>query len=320
MLHVPRTTNPVPAATAFAPATVSNVACGFDVLGFAIEGPGDAVTVRAASEPGVRVVSVSGAAGAEALPTDAERNTAGVAVARLVEAVGQNVGFTGGVEVTVEKRMPFGSGLGSSAASAVAGAVAANALLGSPLAREALMPFALDGEAVASGGRHADNVAPSLLGGFVLVRTADDVVRLPVPDGLSVAVVHPHVQVLTAEARAALGAAVPMRAFVEQTANLGALVAGLFTSDLDLVGRALRDAVVEPQRVHLVPRFAEMQSAAMRAGALGCSLSGSGPSVFALCRTRRDAERAGAAMQAALGDAAASTVYVSAVGEGARVS
>ena len=166
------------------------------------------------------------------------------------------------------------------------------------------MPFALDGEAVASGGRHADNVAPSLYGGFVLVRTADDVIRLPVPDGLCVAVVHPHVQVLTSEARAALSETVPMRAFVEQTANVGALVAGLFTSDLDLISRALHDAVVEAQRAHLVPRFAEMKAAAMRAWALGCSLSGSGPSVFALCRDRRAAERAGAAMQAALGDAA----------------
>ena len=195
-----------------------------------------------------------------------------------------------------------------------------------PLARrfslglEALLPFALDGEAVASGGRHADNVAPSLFGGFVLVRALDDIVRLPVPEGLSVAVVHPHVEVLTSVARAALSPTVPLRSMVQQTASIGALVAGLFTSDLDLIARSLRDAVVETQRAHLVPRFREMQAAALGAGALGCSLSGSGPSVFALCRNVGSAERAGASMQAALGDAATSTLYVSGVGDGARVT
>ena len=311
------------AVSAFAPATVSNVACGFDVLGFAIggpdgrPGPGDRVTARRAEAPGVRVVSVTGGpgTGAERLPMDALRNTAGVAAARLVAAVAPGAG----VELWVEKRMPFGSGLGSSAASAVAAVVAVNALLGEPLARADLLPFALDGEAVASGGRHADNAAPSLLGGFVLVRTAEDVVRLPVPEGLCVAVLHPHVEVLTSAARAALAPTVPLRAFVEQTASIGALVAGLFTGDLALVGRSLRDAVVEPQRAHLVPRFYAMQAAALAAGALGCSLSGSGPSVFALCASRRAADEAGRAMQAALGDAAPSTLYVSGIAEGARV-
>ena len=309
--------------TAFAPASVSNVACGFDVLGFAIgradgrPGPGDAVTARRTEAPGVRVASVTGGpgTGAERLPTEADRNTAGVAAQRLVEAVAPGAG----IELTIEKRMPFGSGLGSSAASAVAAVVAVNALLGAPLGLEALLPFALDGEAVASGGRHADNVAPSLFGGFVLVRALDDVVRLPVPRGLSVAVVHPHVEVLTSAARAALSPTVALRSVVEQTANIGALVAGLFTSDLDLVGRSLRDAVVEAQRAHLVPRFGEMQAAALAAGALGCSLSGSGPSVFALCRGMDAAERAGASMQAALGDAATSTLYVSGIGAGARI-
>ena len=312
-------------ATAFAPATVSNVACGFDVLGFAIERPGDRVTARLVEAPGslprthsgVRVVSVTGGAGtgADLLPAQTERNTAGVAALRLVEATAPGAG----IEISVEKRMPFGSGLGSSAASAVAAVVAVNEVLGRPLSREALLPFALDGEAVASGGRHADNVAPCLFGGFVLVRALDDVVRLPVPDGLHVAVIHPHVQVLTSAARAALAASVPLRAFVEQTANLGALVAGLFTSDLALVGRALRDAVVEPQRAHLVPRFYAMQAAAFGAGALGCSLSGSGPAVFALCADRRTADRAASAMQTALGEVGPSTLVVSGIGEGARV-
>ena len=319
----PRT--PHPEAVAFAPATVSNVACGFDVLGFAIERPGDRVTARLVgglrdvprSGTGVRLVSVTGLPGSgfERLPTATERNTAGVAATRLVEAVAPGAS----VEIAVEKRMPFGSGLGSSAASAVAAVVAVNEVLGRPFAREALLPFALDGEAVASGGRHADNVAPCLFGGFVLVRALDDVVRLPVPAGLCVAVIHPHVEVLTAAARAALAATVPMAAFVEQTANVGALVAGLFADDVALVGRALRDAVVEPQRAHLVPRFYAMQAAAMGAGALGCSLSGSGPSVFALCGDRRTADRAASAMQAALGDAAASTLVVSGIGEGARI-
>ncbi len=312
-------------ATAFAPATVSNVACGFDVLGFAIERPGDRVTARLVggvrdvprSGGGVRLVSVTGAAGTgfERLPLDAALNTAGVAARRLVGAVAPGAH----IELSVDKQMPFGSGLGSSAASAVAAVVAVNEVLGRPLSREALMPFALDGEAVASGGRHADNVAPCLLGGFVLVRTPEDVIRLPVPDGLCVAVIHPHVEVLTAEARAALSETVPMRAVVEQTANLGALVAGLFTGDVALVGRSLHDAIVEPQRARLVPRFYAMQAAAVQAGALGCSLSGSGPSVFALCADRRTADRAASAMQTAWGDVATSTVIVSGIGEGARV-
>lgn len=266
-------------ATAFAPATVSNVACGFDVLGFAIgsaeAGPGDRVTARLVggvsdrprSGGGVRVVAVTGTPGSgfERLPVDAARNTAGVAATRLVEATAPGAH----VELSVEKRMPFGSGLGSSAASAVAAVVAVNAVVGRPLALEALLPFALDGEAVASGGRHADNVAPSLFGGFVLVRAPDDVVRLPVPAGLCAAVLHPHVEVLTADARAALAPTVPLRDVVAQTANMGALVAALFTDDLDLLGRALRDAVVEAQRAHLVPRFYAVQAAALGAGALG---------------------------------------------------
>ena len=333
------------AVSAFAPATVSNVACGFDVLGFAIgtgtdgsgtDGPGDRVTARLVEDgrgdaggPGpsqvrvypagqaVRVVSVAGTAGSgfERLPTEADRNTAGVAAMRLIAAVRPGAH----VELSVEKRMPFGSGLGSSAASAVAAVVAVNEVLGRPLATEALLPFALDGEAVASGGRHADNVAPSLFGGFVLVRAPDDIVRVPVPAGLCAAVLHPHVEVLTAQARAALAPTVPLRAFVEQTANLGALVAGLFTGDLGLVSRSLVDGVVEAQRAHLVPRFYAMQAAAREAGALGCSLSGSGPAVFALCADRRTADRAASAMQTALGEVAPSTLVVSAIGEGARV-
>jgi homoserine kinase len=314
-------------ATAFAPATVSNVACGFDVLGFAIgaggdgagtDGPGDRVTARLMGdgEGGVRVVSVTGIAGSgfERLPTEAARNTAGVAAMRLVEAVRPGAR----VELSVEKRMPFGSGLGSSAASAVAAVVAVNAVLGQPLPTEALLPFALDGEAVASGGRHADNVAPCLFGGFVLVRAPDDVVRLPVPAGLCVAVLHPHVEVLTADARAALAATVPLRSMVEQTANLGALVAALFTGDLDLLKRSLYDVVVEPQRAHLVPNFSQIQDAAWDAGALGCSLSGSGPSVFALCRSHAEAKVVGASMQAEL-YSLPSTVYVSGVGPGVRL-
>ncbi len=296
-----------PRVRVFAPASVSNVGPGFDVLGFALERPGDVVEAEAADEPGVRIVEVSGDGGE--LSTDPDRNVAGVAARSALSAL-RGIGAAApdaGVRLRVHKRMPLASGLGSSAASSVAGALAVNELFGRPLERRALLDHALAGEAVASGSAHADNVAPSLFGGFVLIRTYDpiDVIDLPVPEGLRVAVVHPHCRVETSKARALLhGHPFTIEQAVANLGNLAALVVGLHRGDLDLVGRSIEDRMVEPLRAPLIPGFAAVKAAARRAGALGCSISGSGPSVFALADGDETAARAAAAMVDAFRDAA----------------
>jgi homoserine kinase len=302
----------------FAPATVSNVACGFDVLGFALDTPGDVVVAEAASHEGVEIVAIDGDDGR--LSRDPERNTAGAATQALLGRL-QTVR---GVRLTLHKGIPLASGVGSSGSSAVAAVVAVNELLGRPAPLEVLLACAMQGEVAGCGAAHPDNVAPSLYGGFVLARavTPPDVIRLPVPDGLSCAVLHPHLEVPTASARALLGDAVPLQTAVRQWSNVGALVAGLFLNDLPLIGRTLEDYVAEPKRAHLVPGFDQIKEAAMRAGALGCSLSGSGPSIFALCSSVEQAELAGEAMQTTFQRVVnlASDLWVSAVGaRGARI-
>ncbi|MEM7349755.1 MAG: homoserine kinase [Acidobacteriota bacterium] len=301
----------------FAPGSVSNVACGFDVLGFAIEEPGDEVVVSERQAPGVELREVIGDDGR--LPRDAERNTASVAVRTLLEAAGS----TRGVALSLYKKMPLSSGLGSSAASGVAAVYGTNQLLGLGASREELLRCAMVAEQVACGSAHADNAAPSLFGGWVLIRSSDppDVVELPVPEGLSCAVVRPHIEVETRASRGLLGDTVPLRAAVSQWGNLGALVAGLYSGDLELIARSLVDAIAEPKRAVLVPGFREAQTAARDHGALGCSLSGSGPSVFALCASRGDAEKVTAAMaQAFERRGLTSDRHVSRVGaEGARL-
>jgi homoserine kinase len=311
-------------ASAFAPASVSNVACGFDVLGFAVEGVlsapggdrsggrplGDVVHASASERPGVELVSIDGDGGK--LPRDPERNTAAVAAAAVLERCRATLpaGALPGVSLALEKNMPLASGLGSSAASAVAAAFATHELAreqgAEPLDAPDLVRCALAGERVASGGEHADNVAPSLLGGFVLVRSLDpvpDLVELPVPAGLACAVVRPHLEVATHAARAALGERVALRAAIAQWGNVGALVAALYRGDLELLARALHDAVAEPVRAAAVPGFDAAMAAARRAGALGGRLSGSGPSLFALAADVAVAERAAAAMADALAGA-----------------
>jgi homoserine kinase len=282
---------------AFAPATVSNVACGFDVLGFAVDGPGDLVAAEERAEPGVIIASLTGDGGR--LPRETERNTAGVAARALLERAGLS---HRGVALSIEKRMPLASGLGSSAASAVAAAVAVDALFSLGCAPAELLSCALEGEKMACGSAHADNAAPSLFGGFVLVRSNDplEVVELPVPAGLSCALVRPHVEVETRRARQVLGDSVPLAATVRQCGNIGALVAALFRGDTGLLARSLEDHVAEPKRAGLVPGFRAVQAAARLAGALGCSFSGSGPSIFALCASRESAETVADAMKAAL--------------------
>lgn len=303
---------------AYAPGSVSNVACGFDVLGFAMDEPGDIVIAGQKDDPGVRIEKIHGDGGR--LPLDPVKNTAGAAALALL----QRLETTRGVTLTIHKGLPLASGVGSSGASAVAAVVAVNELLGRPASLDVLLTCAMLGEQAGCGATHPDNVAPSLYGGFILARSADppDIVRLPVPEGLACAVLHPHVEIETGAARALLGNTVPLRDAVRQWGNVGGLVAALFTDDRALLSRSLEDVIAEPKRAGLVPGFFDIKAAALAAGALGCSLSGSGPSVFALASSLEDAQRAGDAMHRAFDDASkvGADLWVSLVGrQGARV-
>jgi homoserine kinase len=264
-------------ATAFAPASVGNVAIGFDIMGFAVDALGDRVTVRRRATPGVEISSVRGVAGE--LPHVAADNTAGRALLALQQAARPDFGLS----VEIDKGIPLGSGLGGSAASAVAAVVAANALLPQPLSRLELLSFAMAGEAVASGARHADNIAPSLFGGLVLTVGIDHprVKQIPVPAGIRAVVVHPHMFLATAKARAILKLSVELSDFVWQTAHLAGFISGCYTDDLDMIRASFEDVVIEPQRAALIPGFPAVRRGAMEAGALGCSISGAGPSMFA---------------------------------------
>lgn len=283
--------------TAFAPATVANVGCGFDVLGFAIHGLGDFVTATYSDTPGVKIASISGEGGK--LPLQAEKNTAGLAVLSLLKKLGNE---EVGVILQIKKKMPLGSGLGSSAASSAAAVKAVNTLLGDPFTTHELLPFAVEGEMAASGTPHADNVAAALFGGFILVKTHQppDVVILPTPEKLHCSIIHPKIEIQTKHSRQILKKDVPLHKAVTQWANVGSLVAGLFTDDYDLIGRSLHDEIIEPVRSVLIPGFTEMKEAALDAGALGCTISGSGPSLFALSTTEADAIKIGERMGSVL--------------------
>ncbi len=278
----------------FAPASVANVGCGFDTLGFAIHRPGDDIIARFWNGEGLRISKIMGDDGK--LPLAWEKNTAGVAAMQLME----HLGVSRGIELEIYKGIPIGSGLGSSACSAVAGALAINELLGNPLKKHELLPFALAGEAIASGGAiHADNVGPCLLGGMVLVRSNKDLdtINIPVPENLYAAVVLPELEILTAEARSILRTEIPMSEAITQWGNVGGLVAGFMQKDFNLIGRSLEDVIVEPYRAKLIPHFYEVKSAAKQAGALGCSISGAGPAVFAICEGDQTAFKVAIAMQ-----------------------
>lgn len=276
---------------AFAPATVANVGCGFDVLGFAINGPGDEVIAERTDQAGVVITAIEGDEGK--LPLDPGKNTAGRGVLSMLEALdgGENIG----VQLKIIKKMPLGSGLGSSAASSVAAVVAVNRLLGEPFSREQLLPFVLEGELAASGSPHADNVSAALLGGFILVRSNDplDVISLDTPDQLYCTIIHPKIEIPTKNTRLILRKEVPLSKAIAQWGNVGALVAGLYRKDFDLIGRSLNDGIVEPTRSFLIPGFDEMKQASIDSGALGFSISGAGPSVFALSNSSAAADRIG---------------------------
>ncbi len=262
----------------FAPATASNLGPGFDVLGLALERPGDLVEAEISTSPGVEIVEVTGA---DSLSTDPEENVVGISAAAAIDRIGIT---DRGIRLWLHKRMPLGSGLGSSAASSVGGAVAVNALFGNKLSKYDIVNCSLQGEAAASGTAHADNVAPSVFGGIVLIRSTDplDVVALPVPAALRVVVVHPHTEVLTAEARRLVAERhYTINQAVQNLGNVAAFVAALHQADLALFARSISDALVEPVRAPLVPGYATVKKAALDAGALGCSISGSGPSVVA---------------------------------------
>lgn len=279
-------------ARAFAPASVGNVAVGFDILGHALEGVGDTVTVTRTDTPKVTIAAITGTT--LTLPRDAAANTAGAALIALREALALPFGF----RIEIEKGIALGSGMGGSAASCVAALVAANALLDVPLDRHALYPFALEGEAVASGGRHGDNIGPMLLGGLVL-STAERLVPLPVPAGWHSLLVHPDAVLETRRARQALQGDYALPEFVTQSANLALVLAGCFQSDPTLVRAGLRDVLVEPRRAPLIHGFDAVRDAALAAGAMGASISGAGPSVFAWFEDRDSAEAAAAPVRAA---------------------
>ncbi|MDH0171386.1 homoserine kinase [Stenotrophomonas sp. GD04145] len=279
-------------ARAFAPASVANVAVGFDILGHAIAGIGDTVSVRRIDEPVVRIAAIRGSA--VELPLEAAGNTAGAALLSLREGLGLGYGF----ELEIDKGIPFGSGMGGSAASCVAALVAANALLDAPLPRAALYPHALDGEAVASGGRHGDNVGPLLAGGLALC-TADRVVSVPVPACWHSLLVHPHAVLETRRARQALQGSYELREFVAQSANLALVLSGCHRGDATLVRAGLRDVLIEPRRAGLIAGFEAARDAALSAGAMGAGISGAGPSVFAWFEDAMQAQAAAGQVRAA---------------------
>ncbi len=265
---------------AFAPATVANVSCGFDILGFAIDAMGDVVEVQLKDGPGLRVISIEGDGGR--LPYEVEKNTCTVAIQAMLDELGQQVGM----DITLKKGLPLGSGMGSSAASAVAALVAANHLLGEPFEKKNLLPFAIAAEKAACGAGHADNVAPSLLGGFVLIRDYHplDVIKLHVPQGLHCTLLHPHFELKTSDSRSVLRDSVSLKHSTIQSGNVAGLIAGLFQEDFDLIGRSLRDVIAEPYRATLIPGFYEVKEAVKAAGALGMGISGSGPTLFTLSK------------------------------------
>ncbi|HET8554847.1 MAG TPA: homoserine kinase [Rhodanobacteraceae bacterium] len=279
-------------ARAWSPGSVGNIGVGFDVLGHSLDAIGDHASVRRTDQPGVRITAIEGCV--DNLPHEAERNTAGAALLALQRALDLPFGFA----LALEKGIPLGSGMGGSASSVVAALVAANALLDEPLSRQALYPFALEGEAVASGGRHGDNLGSMLLGGLVLA-THDRLERIPVPDAWHAAVVHPHVVLETRRSREALAGDYALGEFVAQSANLSLVLAGCFKGDAGLVRAGLADVLVEPRRAPLIPNFAQVKQAALDHHALGASISGGGPSVFGWFETHAAAEAAATDMAAA---------------------
>jgi len=274
----------------FCPATIANVSCGFDVLGLCLESVGDTMTITKTAKKGVRIIKIIGAY----LPLETDKNVAGVAAVALLNALQPNCGF----DISITKNIKAGSGIGSSAASAAGAVYGINKLLGGPFSIKELVPFAMQGEKLASGTAHADNVAPALLGGFTLIRSYEplDIITIPSPADLYATVIHPQIELKTKDARSVLKEHISLKKATIQCGNLGGLISGLYTSDYDLIGRSLHDELVEPVRSILIPKFDELKAAAIATGALGGGISGSGPSVFALSKGEATARKVADAM------------------------
>ena len=275
----------------FSPATVANVACGFDVLGFCLDAVGDEMVIRKTDKKGIHITKISNFD----LPYEAELNVAGVSALAMYDALDLDFGF----EIEISKNIKPGSGIGSSAASAVGSVFGMNELLGKPFNKTELTAFAIKGEALASKCEHADNLAPALFGGFTLVKSIHPVqiLEIPSPDDLYATIIHPQIEIKTSESRAVLPTEVPLHAAIEQWANLGSLVHALHTSDYNLISNSLQDVIVEPHRSQLIPHFNAVKEAVLKAGALGTGISGSGPSIFSLSKTHQVANNVKDAMQ-----------------------
>lgn len=275
----------------FCPATIANISCGFDVLGVALDAVGDEMVIRKTSNSGIRITKLEG----QDLPTETLQNVAGVAGLAFLE----ESSYEGGFEIEIYKKIKAGSGIGSSAASSTGAVWAMNELLGKPFSTLKLVEFAMEGERLASGVAHADNVAPALFGGFTLVRSYAplDIIPIPSPEELYATVIHPQIEVKTSDSRKILKTNITLKDGIKQWGNVGGLVAGLFTNDYDLIGRSLVDHIVEPIRSILIPGFDRVKSEAIRAGALGCGISGSGPSVFAFSKGGDTAQKVGEVMK-----------------------
>ncbi|MDG3583668.1 homoserine kinase [Galbibacter pacificus] len=274
----------------FCPATIANVSCGFDVLGLCLESTGDEMIIRKTSQKGVRISKITG----QELPLEAQKNVAGVAVLAMLNEIESDFGF----EIEIIKKIKPGSGIGSSAASAAGAVYGVNLLLDKPFTKNQLVAFAMQGEELASGAPHADNVAPALLGGFTLVKGYEplEVLKLNTPKELFATVIHPQIEVKTADARSVIKQNIPLKKAIKQWGNLAGLVSALYTEDYDLISRCLHDEIVEPMRSPLIPGFHKVKEAAKEAGALGSGISGSGPSIFALSKGGETAKKAAKAM------------------------
>jgi homoserine kinase len=274
----------------FTPATVANISCGFDILGLCLDTVGDEMVVREVPEKGIKITKITG----QKLPLETHENVAGVAGLALLEKVDASVGY----EIEIHKKIKPGSGIGSSAASAAGAVFAINELLGKPFSKQELIYFAMQGEKLASGSEHADNVSPVILGGFTLVRSYQplDVLKINTPNDLYVTIIHPQIEVKTADARAVIKNQVSLKKMVTQMGNFGGLISGLLTNDYDLIGRSLHDEIIEPNRLVLIPEFNKVKKGVIHAGALGAGISGSGPSIFALSKGERTANFVGETM------------------------
>ena len=275
----------------FCTATIANVSCGFDVLGLALDTVGDEMVIRKVAKKGVTITKIVG----QDLPLETHNNVAGVAALALLSKVDTDFGF----EIEIYKNIKPGSGIGSSAASSAGAVFGINELLGKPFSNHDLIEFAMQGERLASGVAHADNVAPALLGGFTLVKSTEplEVLKIHTPSELYATVIHPQIEVKTSDSREILRNSVPLKTAIKQWGNVGALISGLYTEDYELIGRSLEDHIVEPIRSILIPAFDAVKEESIKSGALGAGISGSGPSIFALSKGLKTATKVGEAMK-----------------------